>query len=442
MKLEELQALLREMGVVGAGGAGFPSYAKLSAKADTLILNCAECEPLLKVHRQVIEEYPFEVLSALSAVLESTGAERGIIAIKAHYRSAVEAIEAELSAFPKISLHKLQAVYPAGDEIILIKEVTGKTVAPGQLPLSVGVTVCNVESMYNIYHALDGKPVTDKYVTVAGEVASPVTLLVPIGTKISELLTAAGGVTCEEYELISGGPMMGRRVSAAEVVTKTTNAILVLPSNHTVVKNKLRNPKINLRRTMSVCCQCRSCTDLCSRNVLGYPVEPHLVMRVLSNGGRGDLEALKGSLFCSGCGLCETYSCPQGLSPKLMIDQMKAAARAKGLKLPENVAIDPNRRDADLKKVSVERLTMRLGLKKYDMTAPISEDFETKRVKLMLSQSIGAPAEAVVSKGDTVQRGALIAKAKDGALSVALHASIDGVVENVTDRYIQIKKVK
>ena len=442
MKLEELQALLREMGVVGAGGAGFPSYAKLSNKADTLILNCAECEPLLKVHRQVIEEYPFEVLSALSEVLEATGAERGIIAIKAHYRSAVEAIEAELSAFPKISLAKLAAVYPAGDEIILIKEVTGKLVAPGQLPLSVGVTVCNVESMYNIYRALGGKPVTDKYVTVAGEVASPVTLLVPIGTKISELIAAAGGATCEEYELISGGPMMGRRVSAAEVVTKTTNAILVLPSDHTVVKNKLRNPKINLRRTMSVCCQCRSCTDLCSRNVLGYPVEPHLVMRVLSNGGRGDVEALKGSLFCSGCGLCETYSCPQGLSPKLMIDQMKAAARSKGIKLPEGVLADPNRRDADLKKVSVERLTMRLGLKKYDVTAPICEEFATTRVKMMLSQNIGAPAEAVVSKGDTVTRGTMIAKAKDGALSVALHASIDGVIENVTDRYIQIKKVK
>ena len=125
-----------------------------------------------------------------------------------------------------------------------------------------------------------------------------------------------------------------------------------------------------------------------------------------------------------------------------MIDQMKAAARAKGLKLPENVEADPNRRDADLKKVSVERLTMRLGLKKYDVTAPICEEFATRRVKLMLSQSIGAPSEAIVSKGDRVTRGTMIAKAKDGALSVALHASIDGVVENVTDRYIQIKTVK
>ena len=442
MQLNELKDLLRDAGVVGAGGAGFPSYAKLSDKVDTIILNCAECEPLLKVHRQVLEEYTVEILSALSDLVTASGAKKGIIAIKAHYESALLALEHEIKDYPALTIHKLQAVYPAGDEIILIKEVTGKVVDPGKLPLSVGVTVCNVESVYNVWRAMHGHPVTDKFVTVAGEVAHPTTLRVPLGTKISELIAAAGGATCEDYELISGGPMMGRRISAQEPVTKTTNAILVLPSDHNVVKNKLRNPKINLRRTMSVCCQCRSCTDLCSRNVLGYPVEPHLVMRVLSNGGRGDVEALKGSLFCSGCGLCETYSCPQGLSPKLMIDQMKAAARAKGLKLPTDVAVDPNRRDADLKKVSVERLTMRLGLKKYDVAAPICEEFATKRVKLMLSQSIGAPSEAVIAKGDTVTRGMMVAKAKDGALSVALHASIDGVVENVTDRYIQIKKIK
>ena len=440
MKLNELKDLLRESGVVGMGGAGFPSYAKLSEKADTLILNCAECEPLLKVHRQVLEVYAYEILSALSEILKATGATRGIVAIKAHYRSALEALEAEIGAFPNLSIHTLRAVYPAGDELILIKEVTGRLVPPGELPVSVGVTVCNVESVYNVYRAMEGKPVTDKYVTVAGEVAHPVTLLVPVGTKISELIAAAGGVTCENPALISGGPMMGRTVRGADVVTKTTNAILVLPEDHTVIQNKKRNPKINLKRTMSVCCQCRSCTDLCSRHVLGYPVEPHLVMRVLSNGGRGDLSALEGSLYCSGCGLCETYSCPQGLSPKLMIDQMKAAARAKGYKPAQGLPTDPARKDADLKKVSVERLTTRLGLKKYDVEAPLCNEFCTDRVKLMLSQHIGAPALPTVSVGDRVCRGEIIARAAEKSLSVSLHASIDGVVEAVTDRYITIKK--
>ncbi len=440
MELKELKELLRNMGVVGAGGAGFPSYAKLTAEADTILLNCAECEPLLKVHRQVLEHFTNDILCALSELKEATGAKDAIIAIKEHYRSTIEALERELPDFPGITLCKLKSVYPAGDEIILIKEVTGRLVEPGKLPASVGVTVCNVESVYNVYVALNlGRPVTDKYVTIAGEVKHPMTLRVPLGIPISELIATAGGVTREDVEYLSGGPMMGKPVSLSDVVTKTTNAILVLPTDHPVIMNKHLNPKVNLARTMSVCCQCRSCTELCSRHVLGYPVEPHMVMRVLSNGGRGDLKALDGSLFCSGCGLCETYSCPQGLSPRLMIQQLKDAARAKGYR-PEAVEVDRNVSDADLKKISVERLTARTGLAKYDVPAPMREKLVTDRVKLMLSEHIGAPSVPTVKAGDKVTKGQVIAQPKEGALSVALHASITGTVEQVTDRYIRIKK--
>ena len=439
MELNELKERLRSHGVVGAGGAGFPSYAKLSEQADTVILNCAECEPLLKVHRQVLEVYTYEVLFALSEILRATGAKRGIVAIKAHYHSALEALQAEIGAFPKLSVHTLDSVYPAGDEIILIKEVTGRTVQPGRLPVSVGVTVCNVESVYNVYGAMQGRSVTDKYVTVAGEVHAPVTLRVPLGTSISELIAAAGGATSENVVLLSGGPMMGRIVSGRDPVTKTTNAILVLPRDHAVVMNKQRNGKVHLRRAMSVCCQCHSCTDLCSRNVIGYPVKPHLVMRVLSNGGRGDVKALEGSLFCSGCGLCETYSCPQGLSPRALIAEMKAALRQAGLKLPEGVEANVDVRDANLKKVSVERLTMRLGLKKYDVSAPLREEFVTKKVKLLTAQHLGAPCVPVVAVGDLVKKGDVIAKAPEGALGVDLHASINGTVTSVQKNYIQIQ---
>jgi Na+-translocating ferredoxin:NAD+ oxidoreductase RnfC subunit len=440
MELNELKNLLRESGVVGAGGAGFPSYAKISDKADTIILNCAECEPLLKVHRQVLEEYPYEVLVAMDHIVRVTGAEEGIIAIKAHYKATIKALEAEIEAFPRISIHKLEAVYPAGDEVILIKEVTGKVVDPGKLPVSVGVTVCNVESVYNIYRAMEGKPVTKKYVTVAGEVNRPVTLSVPIGTKISELIAAeAGGITREDVEYISGGPMMGKIISPNEVVTKTTNAIIVLPEDHHIIHNKRRNAKINLRRAMSVCCQCRSCTELCSRHVIGYPVEPHMVMRVLSNGGKGDTFAIAGSMFCSSCGLCETYSCPQDLSPRAMIAEIKNLARQNGIKPPEGIKADPNIKDADLKKVSVERLTMRLGLKKYDVPAPIvHEGFRPHTVKILLSQHVGAPAVPVVEVGAEVKRGDVIARVPENALGVNIHASIDGKITVVNAKYIKI----
>lgn len=440
MKLNELKTLLRDSGVVGAGGAGFPTYAKLSDKADTVILNCAECEPLLRLHRQALEEYTYEILSALAETVTSCEAERGIVAVKEHYRETVTALKSEIGSFPSLSICTLDSVYPAGDEIILIKEVTGRTVAPGSLPITAGVIVCNVESVYNIYRALGGHPVTDKLVTVAGEVKKPVTLLVPIGTKISALVSAAGGVTTDSPEYISGGPMMGRLVNPNDTVTKTTNAILVLPSDHTVVMNKKRSFKINIRRTASVCCQCRSCTELCSRHTVGYPVEPHAVMRLLSNGGRGDMSVVSGAMFCSGCGLCEAYSCPQGLSPRAVIEEMKSVARANGIKPPQGIT-PAEVKDADMKRVSVERLTARLGLTKYNVSAPLSGELATGSVKIMLSQHIGVPSAACVGEGDTVKKGDVIGKAPDGALGVNVHASIDGRVTTVNERFIRITKM-
>ena len=439
MELNLMKDLLRHAGVVGAGGAGFPSYAKLSDKAETIILNCAECEPLLKVHRQVLEEYTYEILSALSDIVKVTGAKQAIIGIKSHYASTIRAIEGEISDFPCVSIHKLDSVYPAGDEVILIKEIIGKAPDPGALPISVGTIVCNVESVYNVWRATRGHSVTHKYVTVAGEVKNPLTLRVPIGTKISQLVTAAGGVTVDDPEYISGGPMMGKLISPSDVVTKTTNAIIVLPADHNVILNKKRNFKINLRRTMSVCCQCRSCTDLCSRHVIGYPVEPHAVMRLYSNGGMGDKSVLLGAMFCSGCGLCETYSCPQGLSPRSIIAEMKTDARKNGIKPPQGIK-PADVKDADLKKVSVERLCARLGLTRYDVAAPIEEDFNTRTVKIPLAQGIGVPAIPCVSEGDIVKCEDVIAKVPDGALGADVHASMDGKITTVTERYIKITK--
>lgn len=439
MELKQLQTLLRESGVVGAGGAGFPTYAKLSDKADTLILNGAECEPLLRLHRQLLEEYTTEILTGLSELLTATGAKRGIIALKAHYTAAVRALEREIGEYPNLSIHTLDSVYPAGDELILIQEVTGRVVKPGSLPITVGVTVCNVETAYNVYRALSGQPVTHKYVTVTGEVHSPVTLRVPLGTRFSELIAAAGGTTRTDVALISGGPMMGALADEGDVVTRTTNAILVLPAEHRVILNKKRNYSIQLRRAMSVCCQCHSCTDLCSRHVLGYPVEPHMVMRVLSNGGRMDASVIDGAMFCSGCGLCEEYACPQDLSPKALIAEMKAERRRLGQKPRDDFEPAPISPDAAWKKVSVSRLTERLGLAAYDGEAPLQEQFGTKTVKLLLSQHIGAPATPTVAVGDRVRCGQTVAKAAESALSVDLHASLDGVVTAVTSKYIKLK---
>lgn len=440
MELKELKELLRENGVVGAGGAGFPTYAKLSDTVDTIIMNCAECEPLLKLHRQALELHVSEILTAFSKIVQITGAKKGIIAVKRHYKAAVTAIENELSEHSELAVFKLDSVYPAGDEVVLVKTVTGRCINPGDLPGSVGVTVTNVETVYNVWKALKGRPVTHKYVTVAGEVKNPVTLYVPIGTRISELVKAAGGETVDDPAYISGGPMMGKLISPLDFVTKTTNAVIVLSENHGVILQKKRSGRINLRRAMSVCCQCHTCTDLCSRHVAGYPVEPHMVMRVLSNGGRGDAISIMGAMFCSGCGLCEAYSCPQDLSPKSLIDEIKAQARSNGVLPPKGIKALEHTDHEEYRKISVSRLTSRLGLRKYDVPAPITKAPDVDEVRIKISQHIGVPSTPCVSVGDKVKIGDVIALAAEKGLGVNIHASIDGTVEDITQKYIKIVK--
>ena len=439
LTLDEIKRLARESGVVGAGGAGFPTYAKLTAGAEVYILNCAECEPILKLHRQLLETHTREILEAMSTVVEAVGAKRGIVAIKEHYHSTIEAVEYEIGDFPLLELKRLAAVYPSGDELLLIRDVTGKTVQPGALPISVGAIVNNVETVYNLYRAMNGIPVTHKFVTVAGEVAEPKTLVAPIGMRFSELVKLCGGATVDEPEYLIGGPMMGRIGSPMDAVTKTTNAIIVLHKNHDAIMGRKLKTGIMLRRAMSACCQCHSCTDLCSRHTAGYPIEPHMIMRILSNGGRGDMKAILGSFSCSGCGLCETYACPQGLSPRLLIAELKDKARQLGTKPPKDAKVGEPAKDEKLRLVSSDRLCSRLGLKKYDVPAPLTEDtVNCKKVRVPLDRYIGAPAKAVVAVGDQVLQGQIIGTFSEKALSVNVHASIGGKVTVVTDKFVEI----
>ena len=180
MDFESLKQLMRDNGIVGCGGAGFPSYAKLNNNVDTLIINCAECEPLLRLHRQLIEVRAEEIVQTAELVAKTIGASRVIIGIKAAYKKAIVALNAQLEKYTLTKLHLLPEVYPAGDEFVLIYETTGRVIKPGKLPASVNVLVYNVETIYNVYRALHGKPVTHKFVTITGEVNQPETFYAPI----------------------------------------------------------------------------------------------------------------------------------------------------------------------------------------------------------------------------------------------------------------------
>ncbi|MEE1113458.1 MAG: 4Fe-4S dicluster domain-containing protein [Eubacterium sp.] len=440
MEFEELQKKLREGGVVGAGGAGFPSYAKLNKNADTILLNCAECEPLLQPHRQLITVHADEILAGLHIVAETVGAKQVVIGVKKSYDAAIAAIEKEIGKYPEMRIHLLQEVYPMGDEVVLIYECTGRVVRPGGLPIEQGCIVYNVETMYNIYRAaMEDKPVTFKYLTIIGEVTKPITVPVSVGCSYESVVNLAGDITCKDPVYFVGGPMMGRIQPHDGRVTKTTNAILVLPQDHPIVMKKRRKTKIDLARAASICCQCETCTNMCPRHALGHPIDPARFMRSASNADFQDVNPFLNTFFCSGCGVCEMYACPQSLAPRSLIGEYKGGLRAKGIKAPAATTV-PVRESREYRKVPEERLMARLGLSRYDLPAPLDDELQPEdSVRVMLSQHIGAPAIPIVKVGDHVAYRQQIAKPGDG-LSVGMHASLEGVVTNVTDKFIRIEK--
>ena len=439
MDMKELSMLMQQNGIVGAGGAGFPTYAKLNENAETIILNCAECEPLLRLHRQLLEKYAQEIVDTFHLIGEAVGAKEVIIGIKKAYTRTIEALNSVIGAYPEVRLGLLDEVYPAGDEVVLIYEVTGKVVRPGGLPIECGVAVFNVETVYNVYRAINQQtPVMDKLVSVVAEVEHPVTVRVPIGTSIEETVRLAGAATTPNPVYFIGGPMMGFIGSGSQPVTKTTNAVLVLPESHYIIQRKRQKVSIDLKRAAACCCQCSMCTDLCPRNRLGHPIEPHLFMRAATCKDVQKPDIFVNTFFCSSCGLCEMYSCFQGLSPRTQMAEYKAGLRSHGLK-PPAVVPKPVGEEREYRKVPMERLMARLDLTKYNKEAPLDESAVlVRKVKIMLSQHIGAPASPIVKQGDTVVAGQMIAEPARG-LSVGIHASIDGVVKEVSEKYVIIE---
>ena len=261
--------------------------------------------------------------------------------------------------------------------------------------------------------------------------------LVMCAFQIPDVAVFCGGYKSEPKKLIMGGPMMGNIVSGQSVITKTSNALLVLPKDHIIIKKKNSKASIDLKRAAAACCQCNMCTDLCPRHALGHPIEPHRFMRAATCKTVQDTDAFVDTYFCCSCGLCEMYSCMQSLSPRTLMAEYKAGLRAHGVPVPKVTAapVEPSR---ELRKVPMARLMARLGLTQYNVDAPMNEEVPAfKHVKIMLRQHIGAPAVPVVKVGDSVSKGQMIAEPAKG-LSVAIHASISGKVTEANDSFIVI----
>jgi Na+-translocating ferredoxin:NAD+ oxidoreductase RnfC subunit len=420
---------LDELGVVGAGGGGFPAAAKFRTQVSTVIANAAECEPLLHKDKELLFHHSEPFLHGLRMAMEMAGAREGVIGIKEKYHEIIEAIERQ--APTGIRVVSLPDVYPAGDEFILVHMVTGRVIPPGGLPKDVDTVVSNVETLMNI--GLD-RPVTHKYLTVAGAVANPVTVRVPIGITIGEVIEAAGGPTVADFGILLGGVMMARPAAGLDIpITKTTGGIVVLPASHPLIRRH-NAPWAQVQRIgRSACDQCRFCTEFCPRFLLGHPIEPHRAMQSLGFTSGAD-SMIAGTLYCCECNLCTLFSCPEDLDPKNVCVQSKPGARERGLVFkgsPESVQPHPM---AEFRRVPMRRLIAKLGLGEFNNTGPLIDyGFAPRRVTLPLKQHAGAPAVPVVKCGDRVRQGDLLAAPEPGKLGARIHASIDGAVTVMKD---------
>ena len=439
---DQLLERIRRAGVVGAGGAGFPTYRKLASSVEWIIANGAECEPLLQKDREAMRRDAHEMLRGLQIMQRLTGATRICIAVKEKNRDVVTSREAAIRA-AGFEVFIYEDVYPAGDEYVLVHEITGRQIPPGGIPVQVGCLVDNVETIVNIARAADGQPVTQKYVTICGAVRNPLTTRVPIGTSLDACIRLAGGPTVERPIALTGGAMMGGvTTDLSDPVTKVMGGIIVLPDDHYLFRRKSQTKSTYTRIGHGQCDQCSLCTELCPRYLLGYPIQPHLVMRSLLMTGKDQDRVSLWADYCCGCNVCSLVACPEQLDPARICLDAKQRLRERQLARTEaelTTLLRPEHPARKGREIPIQTLYQRLGLMPYQRQADyVDADLQPERVRIPLATHVGRPAQPVVRCGQIVQPGDTIADVPPDALGCPAHASIGGKITEVTATSIQI----
>lgn len=437
---------VRDAGIIGAGGAGFPTHVKLNSEAEYILLNGAECEPLLRVDQQLMAMYPREIIQGFEMAGRQVNAKKAIIGIKGKHADVIEILEktiAELGVGDYVSIGVLPDIYPAGDEQVLVYELTGRTVPETGIPIMCGCVVLNSETAMNVYMATQGQAVTETWITLAGDIPERKTFKVPVGTPVMDVLRQSGIDDFSEYEIIDGGPMMGPILADRNgYIVKKNKGFVILKKDHPLIQKKSCTMEQARRVNRATCEQCRMCTDLCPRFLIGHDMQPHKTMRIL-NYGLEDIEGKKMGQLCCQCNLCEYFSCPANLHPRLTNLMFRDELMAQKIKFEPDKDKEYKARDArSYRLVPSKRLIARLGLKKFDQPAPVVTDpVQPAEVRIQLGQHVGAPCTPIVKTGDNVSAGQMIGQIPEKALGAPVHASVSGQVTEVTDKYIAIRRV-
>lgn len=438
-----LDNVLRNMGVVGAGGAGFPTDIKVKYHCDIVIGNGAECEPLLYNDKHVMKKEAEKVIRGLEWVIQSTGAKKGVIALKKKNTSIIENMEKVITGKSNISLYFLEDYYPIGDEFLLVEEISGKIIPEGGLPLDVGCLVSNVETLKNIDEATKGNPVISRTLTCNGALRKPAVILAKIGQSIREIVDICEPAV-KDFAIIVGGPMMGEVENDLDSpVTKTMTGIIVLPRDHALILRKTMRIEFIVKQSKTACCQCSYCTDLCPRYLLGHELYPHKIMRQINLNIDIPYQVIQNAFLCSECGLCEVFACPMNLSPRIINQKIKEKLTEEDYQ-PKFLNGELKKRDMfEYRKIPSQRIEDRLMLNKYKMnekklvTIPV---INPDRVEILLKQHAGVPSKPIIKIGEQVKEGDLIADIPEGQLGARLHASIEGKAIYIDDERIIIKK--
>ena len=322
---QELMEIIHQAGIVGMGGAQFPTHVKLSSglgKVDTIIVNVSECEPYIVADDLLCREYPAQMISGLKIIMKILGLKTATIAMEDNKPAAAKALRWELDPKDGITLEILPAKYPQGAEKQLIYAITGREVPSGGLPAAVGCAVFNAATCKAIHDAVyEGMPLVKRIVTVSGDIAmQPKNLLVPIGTGFNELIRAVGHSE-NPYKVLSGGPMMGAAQYDLSVpVIKGTNAVTILGKSNQYVVDQSR------------CIRCGRCIDVCPMHLM-----PVLMYKSLYSGNVEEMKA-QNLMDCIECGCC-AYTCPACVplvlafkAAKHRIRDAEAAQKAKAQK--------------------------------------------------------------------------------------------------------------
>lgn len=437
----QLKEIMQLSGIVGAGGAGFPSFAKLADGADVLVINGAECEPLLYTDYYLLKNELPMVLAGITSVQEYANIPCALLCVKEHTAARLNLNDGEKLG-GKITLKTLPDVYPMGDEISLIYQATKRVVKPGNLPITAGVIVYNVETMFNVANAVKyNYPLTMKWLTIAGNVKNPVVVKVPIGTPIKKLLELNLITIPEDHTVLDGGPSMGKIINVDKaVVTKTTKGILILPNSTEAIKSKYIDGAKSIARAETACCQCTRCTDLCPRALLGYPLEPHKLVRTAKQVAEVVPSMVLSATLCCGCGVCESLACCQGISPKAVINEYKLLLAKNKMRYVATEDVNPLK-ERDYRMIPSKRHANVLGVGRFDKVPEFKgEQTNFNKVEILMRQHIGAPSIPKVNVGDIVKKGDLIAEVGNG-LSLPQYASIDGKITLIDNDKIIIEKV-